>query len=509
MANAKAPVEKAKTAPAVPTSSAAIFRNLAEVVANTTLDRTALVRRMLDPRRDLNVECGYISDPEASDYDDMYKQEGVARRVVHVVPEECWQVNPEVCETEDPEETTFERAWKDLEEKHHLYSVMAKADALSGLGRFGIVLFGLRDGGKLEQQAKAGAGRELLYTRIFDESVVTIAESELDEQNPRYGQPVYYNVRFVGMTAGATNTVTRKVHHSRVVHIADNCRMSAVLGESRMRPVFNRLQDLRKLLGGSAEMFWQGAFPGLSFQVDPRLLESGAAEIDNDALKEQLQDYVNGLQRWLSVVGVDVKSLAPAVADPASHIAEQLRAIAISIGVPYRIFIGTEEGRLAGGEDAVAWAKRVRYRQENHVTSIIVQPFVERLIEVGVLPPPKTGKVKVIWPDTLTPSEKDEAEVSKMRTEAIKAYVQGDGHLIVPEDAFLVDVLGIDPDKAEEWLKTIEDAERDEEERHAAEAAKAAAQGLPQPPGQQQPGQQGQPPQPGQQQPATPATGGV
>ena len=432
----------------------AVLRN---AVLNAVTSRTALIQKMLDPRRDFITECGFIDEPTAVDFNDMYEQEGIARRVVHIIPEESWQVDPLVYESEEPIETPFEKAWAELIADWDLFSVMARIDALSGIGRFGIVLLGVDDGLDLSQPAVAKDGRKLLYVRVFDESVVSIQKSETDASNPRYGQPTMYSINFESSTGGTTTSTTKQVHWTRCVHVADNRRMSEVLGISRLRPVFNRLQDLRKLLGGSAEMFWQGAFPGLSFEIDPRLLEAGAADIDTDSLKEQMQDYVNGLQRWLSTTGVSVKSLAPAVADPASHVAQQLKAIAITIGVPYRVFTGTEEGKLAGDQDAKSWAKRLSQRQNKYLTPILVKPFINRLVEVGVLPEPV--ELNVEWPDMLTPSEKEMADVAKVRTDAMKTYVQGDVEMLVPPEFYLTEVLGMEQEQAQAILDAVLSAE--------------------------------------------------
>jgi len=445
-----------------------MWNALATAVINAVTSRTELLKAALDPRRDLDTECGYITNPTITDYNDLYEREGIARRVVHIIPDECWQVRPLVYETDDPDETEFERRWKELVEKFDLYAVMARADGLSGIGRFGVILFGFDDGKELSEPVESA--KDLLYLRVFDESVITIDTIVTDPKNERYGLPEYYKISFSNSVSdGQSSSTTHRVHYTRILHIADNRRMSDVYGTSRLRPVFNRLQDLRKLLGGSAEMFWQGAFPGISFEVDPRLLESGNVELDTDSLKEEMQNYVNGLQRYLSLVGVNAKSLSPQIADPSHHIEQQLKAIAISIGVPYRIFIGTEEARLAGAQDAEAWAKRVMNRQNNYLTPHILRPFIQRLIDVGVLPQPSA--IQIEWPDMLAPSDKDKAELAKITTEALKTYVQGDVETVMPLEIYLSDVLGFTQEQIDAILQglTIEMQKESEDVETEAE----------------------------------------
>ena len=342
------------------------LQNTWGVIRNVVESRSALIKKMLDPRRDLETECGYITDPSPSDYNDMYNHEGVAARVVRLLPEESWHVVPKVFETKDEEETQFEREWNALVKEFNLYAVMARVDVLSGIGRYGIVLLGLDDGEDLAKEAVYKKGRKLLYLRVFDESVLSIKQIERNPSNPRYGRPILYEVQ---LDAGNQRN-KQVIHYSRVIHVADNRRMSEIYGVPRMRPVFNRLQDLRKILGGSAEMFWQGAFPGFAFEINPEVLKAGNAEIDKDSFKEEMQNYINGLQRWFLSEGVTLKTLAPVVADPSSHLEQQYRAIAIALGIPYRIFLGSEEGRLAGSQDERAWGKRITHRQNKYLTPV-------------------------------------------------------------------------------------------------------------------------------------------
>lgn len=429
--------------------------SIRNIVLNAITSRTELLKTLLDPRRDIDMECGHVDDPSLAQLNSMYKKEGIAQRVVGILPEECWQVDPEVYEKDEPDNTDFEKKWKELNEELDLLSTLAHADTLSGIGRFGIVLFGLNDGKPLLEPAIPSKSLKLLYTRAFDESVVQIASTEGDVSNPRYGLPTMYSIQFETTTTGEVSMESSLVHWTRVVHLADNRRLSEVLGESRMRPVFNRLQDLRKLLGGSAEMYWQGAFPGLSFEMDPQVLAlGGMAEVDTTALKDELQNYMNGLQRYLTTTGLSAKSLAPQVVDPTPQIEAQIKAICIAIGVPYRVFAGTEEGKLAGEQDSSAWANRLKRRQNKYLTPKVIRPFLNRLIELGILPKPST--IKVWWPDMQTPSNLEKAQVIAVQTTALKDYVQGDISQIIPLKTYFVEFLHMSPEEAEIILEQIE-----------------------------------------------------
>lgn len=447
------------TSPVVNVTAAAVeyIRN-----ATSSTNRVQALRRLLDQRRDYDQEFGYPQTPSIEDYDELYRYHGIARRAVQIIPEECWKQFPKIYETEDAGQTEFEKAWKELDRRLGLFASMYRADVLSGIGSFGIILLGFSGSSDLGTPAPSDA--ELLYLRVFDQTVVNVATKDTNVNSPRYGLPETYTVTFKEPTGvGETNTVkdlsTKTVHWTRVVHLADNRRMSEIYGQSRLQPVFHRLIDLKKLYGGSAEMFWQGAFPGLSLEIPPELLQSqGAITIDTEAVKQELQNYINGLQRWISLTGLTAKSLSPQVADPMNHIEAQVKAVASTLGVPYRIFLGTEEGRLAGTQDAIAWSERVKARRQTYLNPQVIRPFVQRLIDHGSLPVPESFEIS--WPKYIEQNDKDKAEIAKTRTSALGEYVQKEVEQVFPLERFLDKILGLEPEEAKKIVQELEDEAR-------------------------------------------------
>ena len=478
------PTKTKKTDNGKPVFNQAAFEELAY---NALLSRSQLVKSLIDPRRDIDDECGYPSTEKLTidNYKDLYDREAIAARVVEVLPDESWMTQPSVFETEDAdEETAFELAWTTLDknlrgkswyqddEGSPIWEVLHRADVLSGIGAFGVLLIGIDDGAELDKPLKLGEGggelRNLLYLRAFDESLVSVETYETDIHNPRYSQPETYNVSFgdpnnpIGADT-STGSTTRKVHWTRLIHLADNLGSSEVFGIPRMRPVFNRVFDLRKIYAGSAEMYWRGAFPGLALETDPKL--GGDVEIDVTALRDTMEKYMTGLQRYLAVTGMTVKSLAPQVVDPTPQIDAYLKAIAIRLSIPVRIFVGSERGELASSQDAKAWNKRVAKRQNGYVTPRIIVPFVDRLISVGVLPTPAEG-YSVVWPDLDSLTEDEQATIAVKRTEALAKYVAGDVQVLVPPMDFLTRVLSY---TQEEATAILEAANEDNKERDAEE----------------------------------------
>ena len=409
---------------------------IANAIANAMTSRSSMFQSMFNPERDLDAECGYPVELSLADYITLYKREGISTRAVSIFPEESWITSPLISdEIKDDEykehESSFEKEWKQLQNKHHIFSVLQRADVLSGIGQFGVVLLGLDDGEDLSKPVTK-KNLELIYLKTYSQEHVTIASTENDPTSERYGLPEMYKIEFKSQGLGAvgTDTVSTKtisVHYSRIIHIADNRAESDVFGIPRMQSLFNRLYDLRKILGGSAEMFWKGAFPGYSFEVDSNAgNEFEGVEVDTDSIRAEFERYSNGLQRYLALEGVKAKSLSPQVADPSQHVDTQLKVVALCMGVPHRIFIGSEEAKLASSEDTKRWNARINRRREQYLTPYILQPLIERLIEYGILP---DAEYTIEWEDLNAPTPKQKAEIFEIKaramTQLINSYMSG------------------------------------------------------------------------------------
>lgn len=140
-----------------------------EILANLTSERMQNLRNpggMMDPRRNLNFDCGYpeTGSITADGLKELYTRCPEAARVVELMPKECWQASPTVYETDDAErETEFEKAWDALEvamsggvswhqteQGSSIWEYLFRADVLSGIGSFGVLLMGFDDGRNLQ-----------------------------------------------------------------------------------------------------------------------------------------------------------------------------------------------------------------------------------------------------------------------------------------------------------------------------------------------------------------------
>jgi hypothetical protein len=330
---------------------------------------------------------------------------------------------------------------------------------MASLGKYAVLFLGFDDPG--EQNTEVTTARQLLYLMPYTQTNASIAAYEIDNKNERYGRPVFYDITRKSLGIGdAGGSFSSKVHWSRTLHVTEDCLEDDVEGQPRLRPILNRLYDLAKLAGGSAEMFWRGAFPGYGFKLDEG---HSLGKQDLSDLQDELEKYMHGMQRYIRLRGMSVESLAMQVADPRNHIDIQIDLICASRRIPKRILLGSERGELASTQDKVAWAAVIEARQKEHCEPMILRPFIDHLIALGVLPTPDNDYT-VEWPDLLAPGDKEKAEVGKIRSESIKNYANAVGaDMIVPPEMFYKKVLDL-TDKEIEQIDEILNTMLKEEE---------------------------------------------
>lgn len=445
-----------------------------QFAANLVLSRSTMAASqqstLLDPPgRNLAYECGYPANPGPEMFRLLHRRNGLARRCNDALPDECFAVHPEIYETEDDVNTKFEQAVVELSRRIPFLSYLHRADRLSGIGRFGVILIGINDGKSLaspvdgvdpktgEEKARTSKKEpKVTYLTPFAENFVKISATETDELSPRFTQPTFYELTLGQATTDVTLRASRtvKVHWTRIVHLADNREESDLVGTPRLEPILDYLLDLRKIGGGSAEMFWKAAFPGFSFETLPDLV--GESVMDEESVREQLLDYMNGLQRYLALDGVTAKPLLPQAIDPTNHARQQLELISATIGIPMRYLLGSEASHQASTQDTGNWNKKISERQRMYLEPFVIRPFIDRLILMGVLPKPVRGSYQIAWRDLNTVSDSDRALITLQRSQAMMQYMSGGCEAIMPVKEFLTLVMGFTPAEAQAIMDSIE-----------------------------------------------------
>jgi len=408
--------------------------------------------------RNLYETLGYKQELLWQDYYAQYARQDIAAAVIDKPIENAWRGGIDIIETSDADETPLEKAWKEIVTSMSLKSKFIRADKLTCIGQFGILLLGLSDISNNDVWNTPVTGKPtLLYVKVFGEGNVVIDQYESDPNNPRYGMPLIYKITIEIVPEKSTKEI--RAHYTRVIHIIKDPLESEIYGTPQLKKVFNRLIDLEKLTGGSAEMFWKGARPGYAGKLDEGYQMSPAGE---EELLNQINEYEHNLRRFLINKGISMEPLTPQVSDPTPHVDVQIQMISAETNIPKRILMGSERGELASSQDETVWKEYLQTRREEYIEPVILRPFIERLMQYGILPK-ETEKYSIGWTDLFAKSDKEKAEVGKIRTDALKQYASEPmTQYVIPPQAFFEFFLGLDQDEID-LINTMKEEAMDEE----------------------------------------------
>jgi hypothetical protein len=201
-------------------------------------------------------------------------------------------------------------------------------------------------------------------------------------------------------------------------------------------------------------MFWRNARPGFQGKVekDFQMTEGMRRE-----LVEHLDEYEHDLRRFIINEGIDIEPLTQPISDPEPHFKVSISCISAQTGIPQRVLMGSERGELASTQDTSEWKDYVQSRREDFAEPAILRKFVDRLIELKILPQPSEDYT-VKWSDLYAMSEKEKVEVGKARANALREYTYNPiAQGIIPPSVFYEYFLGFSTEQI-----TLTNAMRDE-----------------------------------------------
>ncbi len=410
--------------------------------------------------RDIYSALGYPTDISYTDYLAKFHRHDIAKAVIKRPADATWRGNINIYDPEQPEETKKEDdlwvIWNKLMRELSLKSKFVRLDKLSNIGRFALLFLGFSDVKKREDFAnpvQKGAGLKLKYVTPFGEDVITISEYDTDVMSERYGLPKIYTIQI----KRETTTTTLNVHYSRVIHVTGEILDDEIYGIPTLEAVYNRLLDLEKVVGGSAEMYWRGARPGYSGKVDS---DFTIDETFKTKFQEQLQEYENGLRRFLINEGVELKELAQQISDPKAATDVLLEMVSAVTGIPKRILTGSERGELSSTQDRDNWFDYITSRREEFCEEQILNPLIRVLMQYGILP--ERNNFVVVWKDLYITNLKDTATVGELRARALSAYSSNPAiQDIMPPEMFYRYFLGMQEDEIEELSNAVEGIQRE------------------------------------------------
>lgn len=398
--------------------------------AATMVSRVALSRALgqtaYEGDRNYYEVLGYPETITPENYLQRYNRQDIASRIVDLPAIDTWKRPPKISEN-DNTETEFVQEWDKLATRLRAWNVIARADALSGIGQFGIILIGVRDNQLLSEPVTPNSldsERDILYLRPFSEVHVEVTDFDENPQSSRFGMPELYGVDLVAREG------KRPIHWSRVIHLADNKKDSEIFGVPRLRPVYNLLDDLMKVVGGTAEATWLNMRPGI--MVGP---DEGYDWKDTDAAKaaflQEVKRYAHDPLRMLRLVGMKAQEIgSPKIMDPGGPFESIISLMSSATSIPQRKLMGSAQGELsASREDTRQWASFITSRQTNYAEPEVLRPMIDRFIWYGALPVPDEGydvgslqpDGSRAWPSIIELSEEEQAKATSDQANAVQS----------------------------------------------------------------------------------------
>lgn len=424
--------------------------------------------------RDYYTILGYPKELQFEHFFTRYEREHIAARIIDFPAEETWRDKAEVLDGTDKDardDTQFATAFMSLAKRTRLFHYCQRADKMAGIGRYGVLLIGTTGTATLDQPIeRLSSVDDILYLRPYSEYSAQVEELVTDPADERYGLPLYYSLEFINNAKG-TSEVSQRVHWSRVIHVAEGLLENEVYGRPRLQRVYNLLDDVMKLIGGSAEATWKLMRKGFVLDVDPEANLSAEAEL---ALEEQIDEYDHGLRRFMKTRGMNVMDLGSEVVDPTGPFTLIIDLIAGATGIPQRILLGSERGELASSQDAANWAGRIADRRENWAEPVILRALIDRLIDFGALPAPSSGEYSIKWKPLFELTDSEKANLANTWAQAIATLSAVSGTQVVTTEEWRGEFSPF-PAEMPEQLPTMAREQQETAQQQAEEQANQEA----------------------------------
>ena len=340
-----------------------------------------------------------------------YQRQDIVSRIVDMPPEEMWSLPPEL-----PDDSPIKTKFDDLVKHSQLWDRIIQADKLCSFGQFSILMLGLR--GPVNSPApKLTNLSDLLYVQAYGGDSVRIGEWESDATNPKFGQPKMYQIQtgfgnMGNLNYGSSNSGSPAtyidVHASRCVHIVDRPVQGSIFAEPRLSKVYNILEDLLKIAGGSAELYWILGNRGMQVDVDK---DMELDPTDATALTDELDEYQHGLRRYIRTRGVKINSLGTDSADPRGPFSVAMALLSATTNIPQRILMGAEAGQLASEQDRANFAEYIGRRRVVFAEPYMLAAILRKLEELTYIPKDSAKEATWSWEEAfhMNPVEESNA----------------------------------------------------------------------------------------------------
>lgn len=477
-----------------------------QTLATSLISRIDFFTRLgvrFDGKRDFYAIFGYKRVLNFQDYVGKYLRQDIAKRIVNAPVSATWRTPP-VVKVEG--QKAFTEEWIKLVRKHKIWKQMERVDKLAGIGNYAVLLLGINDGRKMEVPINPRNNNDLLYLQPYSQPNAEIMELEEDPTNERFGMPKMYRITasnpLTTLGSAVVGRTTQKavkqqqfmVHHSRIIHVAEDTLENNFLGIPRLEAVFNLLDDLLKVAGGTSETFWLAGNKGMQADIDK---DTELTPEDAAALSDELEEYQHQLRRFIRTRGVTLKDLGGNTPDPKETFNMIISLISGATGIPRRILTGSEAGQLASDQDRANWSDRIVERRINFVEPNIITSTIIQMSVAGIITEIETENISYIWPSNfqMTPLENAQTMAQKARAavnyakqfkehpimtlEEARATLDLDENVPPELQKMIDDILTKEVEAAASTREAVNGDDREEDEEERSEREEDEANGRP------------------------------
>lgn len=371
-----------------------------------------------DGNRDYNAIYGY---PATLTYDlnrMMYDRSGLAQRLIRSPANSCWREKPKIM----VDDTEILEDEMEILVNIGLLKALERADTLNRLGEYGVLVVRVPDNEDLGKEQGTSSAENLNRVKFSPFPGTNAAINKWSVKSDKFGEPENYQVQnrdastlFTGKPVSVT-----AVNASRVVHLAEGALESEWTGLAALDGLYNAVLNVDKVLGASAEAFFQNV-QKLLVLSDKAGFDDDLTDVEKTTLKEQMDDFINNFRKFIKVTGMDVTPIQPAIASPKDTYEVSMNYIAGASGFPLRMLTGEGAGQLSGSEDRASWNTTINQRQNDLCTNWLLETL-RILSNAKMLNLPDNAVVE--WPSQSASSDLEQSEINRNKAQALQLSIQ-------------------------------------------------------------------------------------
>jgi hypothetical protein len=368
-------------------------------------------------RHDLNCDFGYPDQLEFCNFFEMYDRFGIASAVVDIPPSLSW-LSPPTLESS----TAVEKEFNQIVEDQNLWNRIKGLDKRQRVGQYAGLFVEVKDGKPPSEELKRlpGSGAITNFKPVY-QGQLTPSVTQTDITKPHYGDVLMYQYSSEGTGDRDDQTGTSvQIHPSRIIIAAEGADDGSIYGVSALKPVFNDLRDLRKIVGATAEGFYQNsrAAPIINIPDDFQAPDATTKE----ALDTEIDDYLSKYNKKFIAKGMEFQFPNVRLDDPKNPYTNSINNVSAGSEIPSAILIGQQTGVRAADNDFKLLMITIQSRRENFLNEL-VKDVVDWMMKYGALP---TAPYELDWEDLTSPSDDERLDLSiKMSTANQLALASG------------------------------------------------------------------------------------